>query len=60
MAIVLGVLIVVSAVQAVQLNNIRSDLKENKISLKSSSVSKTIGGGTPSAPRALPAQVGGC
>lgn len=69
-AIILGVLVVLSAVQAVQLNGLKSKLSEGKLSVSSSS-SKTSslassGGSSqrtaalPSNIKDLPQMVGGC
>ena len=62
-AIVLAILVVVSAVQAVQLNSIKEDISTGKISTgTSTSTSSSSGTASSSASSlsSLPQQVGGC
>jgi len=69
LSIVLGVLLLVSVVQAVQLNKLKADISENKISIAEGGSSGRItpttssGGGSGSLPKSLdnlPSMVGGC
>ncbi len=66
MAIVLGVLLLVSVIQAVQLNTLKTTLEEGGVNIKSASNSAQSGvsdGGALSVPASLdslPTMVGGC
>ena len=63
--IVLVALILVSAVQAVQLNSLKEKLAEGKLSVSSAKTAAPTGGvaisgGTPAGIESLPQMVGGC
>ena len=63
-AIVLGVLVLVSVVQAFQLNTLKEKVSEGKLSIGKASSSVTTGSGSgasiPSSIQDLPSMVGGC
>ena len=66
-AIVLGVLVIVSLVQAVQLNSLKTSLSEGKITTGSASAGTSLGSSTSTGASSsanslssLPQQVGGC
>jgi len=64
-AIILGVLVLVSAVQAVQLSSLKSTIQEGGISISSvkaplSASSGSTGASMPSSIQDLPQMVGGC
>ncbi len=66
MAVVLGVLLLVSAVQAVQLTSLKNDITSEdlsfgaKVSAPKSSSGSSGGGSVPSSIQDLPGMVGGC
>jgi hypothetical protein len=66
MAIVLGVLLLVSVIQAVQLNTLKTSLNEGGVSVKTDSTTAQSGAGSgsgvsvPSSLDNLPTMVGGC
>ncbi len=61
-AIVLGILVLVSLVQAFQLNELKTKLAEGSLTLgkASTSTSTSSGGAVPSNIQDLPSMVGGC
>ncbi|MBI5391764.1 hypothetical protein HZB00_02055 [Candidatus Woesearchaeota archaeon] len=65
-AIVLGILVVVSAIQAVQLSSLKAKLSSGTLSTSGAKVSSSLGGSSggaasvPSNLQNLPSMVGGC
>ncbi|NOZ81341.1 MAG: hypothetical protein GXP63_06750 [DPANN group archaeon] len=65
-AIVLGVLVLISAVQAVQLNSLRDSIKKESLVIDQAPAKQTSSSGTkrttavPSSIKDLPTMVGGC
>ncbi len=66
-AIILGILVIISVIQAFQLSSLKSKMTEGKLSVKSPSASASTSSGSGSKPAALPASVknlpqmvGGC
>lgn len=61
-AIILGVLVLVSVVQAFQLNTMKDKIKEGKISLGNAKTTNSGGnsGNLPANIQDLPSMVGGC
>ncbi len=61
-AIVLGILVLVSIVQAIQLNELKTKLSEGSLTLSKagSATSTSSGAGVPSNIQDLPSMVGGC
>jgi len=64
LAVLLGILVLVSAVQAYQLNTLKSDIQESGLNVKVTGASTSSGprqtGQLPSNIQNLPQMVGGC
>ncbi len=66
LAVVLGVLVLISVIQAFQLFSVKGALNEGNVKLGSGGASSgvvvgnTPGGNVPSGPEGLPTMVGGC
>ena len=68
-AIILGVLVLISVIQAFQLNSLKSDVEESQLSVSSSGVKTAVASSgdsgkpaasLPSSVKDLPQMVGGC